>query len=63
MLFDKCKHCEKVDEFRILIFEEDYDMVCVTESWTQAHAHALCDAEINVEEYDIFRKYRKTSRD
>ena len=50
---------KKVDEFKILLLEEDYDIVFVTESWTQAH---IGDAEINVEGYDLFRKDRKTSR-
>ena len=50
---------KKVDEFKILLLEEDYDIVFVTESWTQAH---VGDAEINVEGYDLFRKDRKTSR-
>ena len=60
MHFDQCKeHCEKVDEFKILLLEEDHDIVFVTESWTQVH---IGDAEINVEGYDLFRKIRKTSR-
>ena len=50
---------KKVDDFKILLIEEGYDMVFVTESWTQAH---IGDAEINVEGYDLFRKDRKTSR-
>ena len=50
---------KKVDEFKILLLEEDYDIVFVTESWTQAH---IGDAEINVEGSDLFRKDRKTSR-
>ena len=48
-----------MDDFKILLIEEGYDMVFVTESWTQAH---IGDAEINVEGYDLFRKDRKTSR-
>ena len=60
MPFDQCKeHCEKRDEFKILLLEEDYDMVFVTESWTQAH---IGDAEINGEGYDLFQKDRKKSR-
>ena len=60
MPFNQCKeHCKKVDDFKILLIEEGYDMVFVTESWTQAH---IGDAEINVEGYDLFRKDRKTSR-
>ena len=50
---------KKVDKFKIFLFEEDSDMVFVTESWIQAH---IGDAEINMEEYDLFRKDRKTSR-
>ena len=50
---------KKVDKFKIFLFEEDSDMVFVTESWIQAH---IGDAEKNMEEYDLFRKYRKTSR-
>ena len=61
MPFNQCKeHCKKkVDDFKILLIEDGYDMVFVTESWTQAH---IGDAEINVEGYDLFRKDRKTSR-
>ena len=47
-----------MDDFKILLIGEGYDMVFVTESWTQAH---IGDPERNVEGYDLFRKDRKTS--
>ena len=51
---------KKVDEFKILLLEEDYDIGFVTESWTRAHI-GDADCEINVEGYDLFRKDRKTN--
>ena len=45
----------KVDELKLLVHEENSDIIFITESWTTEH---IGKAEINIPGYDVIRKDR-----
>ena len=43
----------KVDELKLLVHDENSDIIFITESWTAEH---IGEAEINIPGYDLIRK-------
>ena len=49
----------KVDELKLLVHDENSDIIFITESWTAEH---IGEAEINIPGYDLIRKDRMNKR-
>ena len=49
----------KADELKLLVHDENSDIIFITESWTAEH---IGEAEINIPGYDLIRKDRMNKR-
>ena len=49
----------KVDELKLLVHDENSDIIFIIESWTAEH---IAEAEINIPGYDLIRKDRMNKR-
>ena len=46
----------KIDEVREVVQQENYDLVCLVETWLQDHIH---DNVVHVPEYNLIRRDRR----